>query len=141
MNIFVIFTAIITTMFSWQRWKFSSNITVFVISFKSIPYPVIKTIWKNCSKFIHPINFSGLSNWLSCKIHSIPICTSYPLKFFNNSDSIWRVFAITFAKISILKKEYAVRFLKQELCQLNLLLRFWDFSPTYWSLHLLQVIR
>ena len=38
--------------FFWQRWKFSSNINVFIISFKFIPYPVIKIIWKIYT-FVH----------------------------------------------------------------------------------------
>ena len=47
------------------------------------------------------LSLSSLSNWFSCKIHSIPVCVSCPLKFFNNVESIQKVFAITFAKISI----------------------------------------
>ena len=47
--------------------KFSSNYNVYIISFKFIPYAVIKTIWKNCFQYIHPVSPSSLLNWFICE--------------------------------------------------------------------------
>ena len=43
-----------------------------------------KIVLNSCIQFM----LFSLSNCFSWKNHSIPVCTSRPLKFFNNIDSI-----------------------------------------------------
>ena len=85
----------------------------------------------------------SLPNCFSSKIHSFPIGRFYSPQIFDNADSVWGMLWITSAKkgIELLQKEYKVDFGKQEVCHLNYLLRFWQVSHPYLSLHLWQVIR
>ena len=84
-----------------KKWKFTSKIRTCIISFKFIPYPSLKPYGRIVRNICYPIPLSSDLNWFSFKIQSICICTSCSFKFFNNTDSIWRSFALTFAKMNI----------------------------------------
>ena len=73
-------------LYSLQWGKFRKNVAEVFIRHIFVTNPVIKPMWKDCTKFEHPVSLLLPTYCCYGRINSALVNTSIPMKFFHDMD-------------------------------------------------------